>query len=40
MPAGELTYGEERKWTIARALALEPRYLRRPTSRPLGHGGG
>jgi ABC-type branched-subunit amino acid transport system ATPase component len=27
MPAGALTYGEERKVGIARALALEPRYL-------------
>jgi branched-chain amino acid transport system ATP-binding protein len=27
VPAGALTYGEERKVGIARALALEPRYL-------------
>jgi branched-chain amino acid transport system ATP-binding protein len=27
MPAAALTYGEERKVGIARALALEPRYL-------------
>jgi branched-chain amino acid transport system ATP-binding protein len=27
MPAGALTYGEERKVGIARTLALEPRYL-------------
>jgi branched-chain amino acid transport system ATP-binding protein len=27
MPASALTYGEERKVGIARALALEPRYL-------------
>jgi len=27
MPAAALTYGEERTVGIARALALEPRYL-------------